>query len=174
MFDLYRAQEPEALWCSEPVSLILDDCPYQHENMTQCSKAKELRYKKGMCSTFIEKLMPFCKHSIWVKCGNSSVDKCHHQCMRIRKSTCGHICQGQCGDCIALTEEEFDINLRSSDEQIADWTAKMVHVPCKGKCGKILLCGHGCELDCHYQDGEYCDDWYVFDLNGANKSVSTT
>lgn len=135
------------------MTFVINGCPDGHEHTTLCCNADTMKSSPKNCQTMVKITMPFCKHEISVRCGQRKVVKCPVRCGMPLTGSCGHICKGKCGACIARTNKKFKIDLhgiaQSNPQKAQEWKSKMEHVPCLEKCGKSLMCGHFCQSPCH-------------------------
>jgi hypothetical protein len=97
-------------------------CGHQVENL--CSG------KTPPCPAIAEEITLPCDHTLSLKClENQKKSFCMQQCGSLL--SCGHTCQGLCGDCI-----------------------EQRHPPCSSSCEKERQCGHSCQSNCH--EGHAC------------------
>ncbi|XP_048505861.1 NFX1-type zinc finger-containing protein 1-like isoform X3 [Athalia rosae] len=98
------------------------------------AKCKDPCTKK--CKTMVELTEPgLCGHTIFVPCYLSKTDPksseilkyCDEPCRS--KLACEHLCSGKCGLC----------------------KQGRIHIPCRERCGNILVCGHECQIPCRVQ-----------------------
>ncbi|XP_046375695.2 NFX1-type zinc finger-containing protein 1-like [Haliotis rufescens] len=127
--------------CEFPVSRTIPKCqhtqeipcsvdPGMHVCLSECEEILECGHKCGnlcgydhICYETVPKTWP-CGHTGEVLCTEKDQGRCLVRCDA--KLLCGHTCEGFCYEC----------------------NEGRLHVPCKKKCTKILICGHPCKASC--------------------------
>ncbi|OHT10180.1 hypothetical protein TRFO_20550 [Tritrichomonas foetus] len=131
-------------------------CPYSCmrtcTNGHQCNSTCGLCTKRGKCPPCrvkIQYTFPDCAHTSDVECHlvTSGKAKCKSICGK-RVTTCGHVCQLQCGhkgDCKCKVE-----NKQTCPNCNRDFTYICGEpVQCSYRCNAVLDCGHTCSGMCH-------------------------
>ena len=105
--------------------------------------------KCGLCSESVEKVLPKCKHEIFMPCHKDpSLGICERPCTF--HISCGHRCQGRCTQPCNTEQNCHELvkaTGRCGHEVQVDCCDKY-DPPCKIKCLEMLECGHQCSGIC--------------------------
>ena len=115
----------------------------------KCTKTCHFPMNCGPCDESVEKVLPKCKHEIFMPCHKDpSLGICERPCTF--HISCGHRCQGRCTQPCNTEQNCHELvkaTGRCGHEVQVDCCDKY-DPPCKIKCPEMLECGHQCSGNC--------------------------
>ncbi|XP_067120945.1 NFX1-type zinc finger-containing protein 1-like isoform X2 [Centruroides vittatus] len=139
-------------------------CNSKHKCQKRCYE------ECGKCTVPVEKVIPSCKHKIFIPCHlDPKLYKCTLTCHKILdcSHTCLKTCSESCVPCVEMVSKIFDCGHQI---KIPCYKSKSVQI-CPKVCNEILNCGHPCIKACGLKPCPPCES-YVEKLLPCNHKIA--